>query len=253
MARANYAMNLDKANNVRDLGGYPAANGKHTRWGQFLRGDNPSSLTQFDLEKLYRYGVRLQIDLRSEAECRSQPSALMNFKDIKYININMLDDFNSGTDGTGLPGDMADVYAKLLAYDGAKFASIMRKAISCPDDCVFINCTAGKDRTGVTAMLLLKIAGCGDDVIIADYAATYENIRREAELVGEKFLKSFEGCRDMESIREKINILLRSNPDTMERTLSFFEAKFISADGWMDSVGLSLNERNELRRKIIES
>ena len=37
---------------------------------------------------------------------------------------------------------------------------------------LLFHCTAGKDRTGVVAMLMLKLAGVSDDDVIRDYHAT---------------------------------------------------------------------------------
>lgn len=57
---------LQGAYNVRDLGGYPAKDGKLTKRKAFLRADSLADLTADDRIFLYDYGVRLVIDLRSE-------------------------------------------------------------------------------------------------------------------------------------------------------------------------------------------
>ena len=45
-----------------------------------------------------------------------------------------------------------------------------------PYDAVMFNCSAGKDRTGVIAALLLDLAGCHDYDIVKDYSESYEII-----------------------------------------------------------------------------
>ncbi|WRK55297.1 tyrosine-protein phosphatase [Coprobacillaceae bacterium CR2/5/TPMF4] len=37
------------------------------------------------------------------------------------------------------------------------------------------NCSAGKDRTGVIAALLMDLAGCHEYDIVKDYSESYEN------------------------------------------------------------------------------
>ena len=66
---ANAPLPLQGTYNTRDLGGYPAGPGAVCA-GRFLRSDQPAGLGEGDLEALYRYGVRLSIDLRSGEECR---------------------------------------------------------------------------------------------------------------------------------------------------------------------------------------
>ncbi len=247
MPRANYAMKLDGPKNVRDLGGYPTQENKHTRWGQFLRSDNPFALTPEDCETLYRYGVRLQVDFRSAGECRTQPSPLQGYRDVEYQNIQLLDDLNSGLaegDLSGLkaPTSMVDNYIELLGNAKEKFAQFFRLALRYPEACVLFNCTAGKDRTGVAAMLLLKAAHCADEVIIADYAATYENIRRDVE----KLIQFYEA----QGLTLPAHLFL-STPEMMEQTLLHFANTYGSIENWMDQAGLTPQELSALQQKLV--
>src|SRR6266545_1675488 len=54
--------------NARDLGGYPAAGGRETRWGAVVRSDNLTPLTPAGRAALVRYGVRTIVDLRLPEE-----------------------------------------------------------------------------------------------------------------------------------------------------------------------------------------
>lgn len=242
MARANYPMNLDGPNNLRDLGGYPTLDGKTTRWNQFLRGDNPGTLSPYDCQTLYSYGVRLQLDLRSAGEVQRHPSPLKGFRDVAYHNIQLLDDIQSNDGSIPMPTFMSQVYIRLLDHSGGHFAAMFRLMLEYPEDCVFFNCTAGKDRTGTTAMLLLKTAHCGDDVIIADYAATYQNIRRDVEAATKLYL---------EKGIEIAPALLRSDAEEMERTLAHFQKTYGTIERWLAGIGLAPVEIAALRRKLV--
>lgn len=242
MARANYPMKLDGPSNVRDLGGYPTKDKRYTRWGQFLRSDNPFSLTAYDCETLYRYGVRLQIDLRSGFECEKEPSALKGYRDVEFCNCSMIDQIYSSAGAVTLPGDISQLYLYLLEEGKAKYAYIFRKVLCYPETCVLFNCTAGKDRTGVLAMLLLKIADCPDEVILADYAATYENLRRDIE-------KSLELFKERGIALDPV--LLLSDPETMGKTLSYLEKKYGDVTNWLVSTGLKPEEIAGLQKKLL--
>ena len=59
---------LDKMTNTRDLGGYETQEGYYTKSNHYIRASSPANATEGDLEKLYDYGVRVTIDLRSDFE-----------------------------------------------------------------------------------------------------------------------------------------------------------------------------------------
>lgn len=63
-----------------------------------------------------------------------------------------------------------ELYTQILDHGGASFGIILRHIRDSPNDgCVF-HCTAGKDRTGIVAAILLKLAGVNDTLIAEDYA-----------------------------------------------------------------------------------
>src|SRR5262245_42692894 len=59
---------LDGAQNFRDLGGYATEDGHHVRWGLFYRSDSLANLSDADLAKLHELGIKLVCDFRSDAE-----------------------------------------------------------------------------------------------------------------------------------------------------------------------------------------
>ena len=59
---------LERAVNVRDLGGYPRRDGGATPYGRFYRADNMHGLTSGDMEELYGLGLRTVLDLRTPGE-----------------------------------------------------------------------------------------------------------------------------------------------------------------------------------------
>ena len=246
MQQANAALQLSGPTNVRDLGGYPTLDGKRIRFHQFLRGDNPSVLTASDREILYSYGVRAQIDLRSDVECNRQPSPLQGFQDVSYLNIPLMDSLNANISredfrNLKMPSTMLPTYLDLLDKAQESFAAIFRQILRFPKECVLFNCTAGKDRTGMVAMLLLKLAHCADEVIVADYAASYANIRQAVE----KMLAMYKAQGlQLEAA------LFRSDPELMEETLAHLDKAYGSVEAWMEKAGLSTTEVAALQHKL---
>ena len=242
MPRANYPMNLEGPNNVRDLGGYLTQDGKYTKWGQFLRSDNPNKITPKDCEDLYNYGVRLQVDLRSDFECEKQPSNLKGFKDIEYANFLMMDNMNSNQGDIKLPDKMSDIYIDLMDNAQDRYKAIFKLILKHADDCVLFNCTAGRDRTGTTAMLLLKIANCSNAQIIADYMTTDYNIRDDMKKMMEMFKE-----RGMDD-----SMKLMEDPRTdIEETVAYFDKKYGTGENYLVQIGLTADEIAGLKKKLV--
>ena len=151
-------LQLEGASNVRDLGGYPTANGR-TCFRRLLRGDHLSALTIKDKECIYDYGVRYVVDLRSRMECESRPDALIGWRDVQYCSIPMLDQINSSDFRGQIPDSMGELYISLLEDSRAQLSEVMRRILEAGDKGLLFHCTAGKDRTGVVAILMLNWPG----------------------------------------------------------------------------------------------
>lgn len=245
MLKANYAMNLEGPNNVRELGGYYTEDGNCTQKGQFLRGDNPSLITTKDCDELYHYGVRLQIDLRSEYECTKSPSNLKGFKDIEYYNFPLLDNINSNQGNAKLPDSMADLYIDLLENSQQKFRDIFKLILQYPQECVFFNCTAGRDRTGTMSLLILKSANCSNETIITDYLATDWNLRVELK-------KIWDDLKENKKLEPDFKNPMENPRLAMEKTLAHFDKTYGTIEHYFSHIGLSEKEIEGIKRKIVK-
>src|SRR5690348_3252932 len=61
-------LNLAGASNFRDLGGYPARDGKQTRWRRLFRSNHLGHLTDDDIAVLRECGLKSAFDLRGAQE-----------------------------------------------------------------------------------------------------------------------------------------------------------------------------------------
>lgn len=221
---------LKGARNVRDLGGYPftredGAAGVTAR-GVFLRSGSLAGMRKGDFAALEAYGVRRVIDVRSSFELRHWPDpyAKGGHPGVDYISIPMLDQLNSSGFAGTLPKCMYDVYRELLDDDPGDFRRVM-EALDGPG-CSLFHCRAGKDRTGVIAMLLLGMAGVADERIVADYAATQRYMGRglRAQRIGVSIL-----------LRKKVpRCLFESSPIEMQRTLAHLHKRYGTARGYLE-------------------
>jgi protein-tyrosine phosphatase len=155
---------LDGTRNVRDVGGYPAAGGRQTRWRTLLRSDELTNLPAHARQALLDLGLRQVIDLRWPEELERAPNAFADSPAIRYRSVPLLAD--DPTPHAGLAG----MYRHVFDARAAQLASVVRALLEDDGLPAVIGCAAGKDRTGVTIALLLDLAGVPRDVIVDDYA-----------------------------------------------------------------------------------
>lgn len=162
--------------NFRDLGGYRAADGRSVKWGLLFRSDDLSSLTSADVTHLSSIPIRTVVDFRSQMEidmaAEKMPSA-----DAKYCqlsiepgNLSDLRDFANLT-SDGVEEKMEQINEYFVTQDDAiaRWAEFFRLLQDDRNEPLVFHCSAGKDRTGMAAALVLFALGVDQSVIMDDY------------------------------------------------------------------------------------
>ena len=145
---------LERGSNFRDLGGYPAADGRHVRWGLIYRSAATPLLSDDDIAYIHALGLHSMTDLRSTEERKLAPTRLAN-QGIEYIAIDY-------------PFSEVGDYESLLTVLAPQFRAIFRELLSDKGPISF-NCTAGQDRTGIATALILSALGVPRQAILTDY------------------------------------------------------------------------------------
>jgi protein-tyrosine phosphatase len=165
----NGAPALSGVFNLRDLGGLPTRHGTTTASGRIYRADGLHRTDAAGAEAVAGLGIRHLIDLRTLDE--RVEDGVFDHPEIDATHIPLIErtwvwqeEFRNREGDLLLAG-----YLQIVTDNRDRLAEVLA-AISTVDDTVVFHCTAGKDRTGVVAALLLALAGVDDDVIAADYA-----------------------------------------------------------------------------------
>ena len=183
---------LEGTLNFRDLGGYVGVDGRTVRWGRVFRSDALHGLTAADLERVASLGLRAVYDFRRSVECERQPTVLVD--GVPIVRVCVGDDAEGGPelidqilDGSLSEADDAfvvDLYVEMLRDAAPVFGSLYT-SLAAPDGLpALFHCTAGKDRTGLAAAMLLTVLGVTRDDVLDDYCLTneYRSNRRVEEL-----------------------------------------------------------------------
>jgi protein-tyrosine phosphatase len=238
---------LRGAHNVRDLGGYANAQGAPIPWRRFLRADCLHRLDQGEPERLHFEGLRMVIDLRTAREVRDAPSSLARMRGVEWVNLPLFDALSpSALADVEMPDDshpLLAMYLTALETRGQAINTILDRIASAQDGTVLFNCTAGKDRTGVIAALLLGLGGVSRTDIIADYAMTAGLI---PDLVQEFLSLSRAHGGDVDAYAT----LLESPPSAMAGMLAHIDQNYGSVTGYLDHIGIVVRTMSKLQTRL---
>jgi protein-tyrosine phosphatase len=179
---------LDGCCNFRDLGGYPATEGRRTRWRLLFRADGLSTLSEEDFTVLGHLGIRNVVDLRTSLEVESR-GRFPDHETISYHHLPLTDTLPGSEDVPAWDdaGFVARRYASYLDGHAPSVTSALELlAVPANLPAVF-HCSVGKDRTGVLAAIVLGFLGVPDDVIIDDYALSSRAMTRIVDRLRAEF------------------------------------------------------------------
>lgn len=238
-------MALEGIVNFRDIGGLQTRDGGVVRTGRIFRSDALHTLTAVDIDRLAGLHIATLIDLRTLDEiARSGPSPLTR-GGTRVVHAPVMDVDASPRMLEDKP--LAEMYADFLLVGKGAFRTIF-EAIDEQDELpAVIHCAAGKDRTGVTIALLLRVLGVPDETIVADYAITDRNMARMIE----GWKRSNPRPAAEEEATRIPEQLIRATPGTMEAFLVALDATHGSAEGYLRSVGVTNDQLDRLRGNLL--
>jgi protein-tyrosine phosphatase len=169
---------LTGGRNFRDLGGYRTADGHTVRWGKIFRSGSMSDLTPADMRYLDGLGIRAVYDLRSSDERSAEPNRWAGDGHVRYWTHDYpvsRGDLGQVFDGkltpTGAASAMQQIY-RVLPYEQAPTFRALFEELSSTAAPLAFNCTAGKDRAGLAAALVLTVLGVPCETVLQDYLLT---------------------------------------------------------------------------------
>ncbi len=183
------ALPLSGASNFRDLGGYTGYEGRAVVWRKLFRSDHLGLLNAADVAQVQALGLARVLDFRGRDERVPQACALPNVAvhslAIEPTVVQAIQALLATGQGVN-PNDavrlMQDTYRAFVVDSSPRFAELFDHLLESDTPLVF-HCTAGKDRTGFAAALVLMALGVPRDVVVQDYLLTNE-LFRPPELVG---------------------------------------------------------------------
>jgi len=239
---------LQGGQNFRDLGGYRTRDGRTVRWGLLFRSGSMHMLTPADYSYLGRLGIRTVCDFRDSRERATRPAAWPADRAPRVLSDDYALDLSSlKLDAAATPPTaeqarraMTALYPAMLDRFNGQYRRMFAELLAGHAPLAF-NCSAGKDRTGVGAALLLTALGVPRETAIEDYLLSnlyYDPARSGAQLTGAQAMPG-----------EVMRAYSAADRRYIEAAFAVIDAHPGGADGYLrDRLGLSAADLAELRR-----
>jgi len=247
---------LAGAFNLRDFGGYATADGRTVRRGMLYRSGTMALLTDEDSAHLRALGIRSICDFRRGNERRLEPT-VWHGDDVDYY----CRDYSGSSGilsemlkrGTATAEDMRQAMVHLyrtIHVDHAEAYRAMFERLADRRVPMLINCSAGKDRTGTGAALILAALGVPRNTIVEDYLLT--NIHADWDwLTAQSRTTVGEMQRTMPDV---IQPVLAADAAYIAMLFATLETEHGSVDGYLaDILGVDAAMRETLREILLEA
>lgn len=251
---------LRHAKNYRDLGGIKTSSGRVLKKRMLLRGTDLSKINGSDILRLREeYNLKTIIDLRTKKEASEKPDRkiegvsyyLMPIFDEAVIGISHEKKVHSIKSLVCLP-PMESLYEQMVSPKSLdNVTAVLKKILLLPEDefSVIFHCSAGKDRTGIIAALILIFLGADRKSVIEDYLYTNKGKRLKAQLAyfGSVVLKL------SRSFARKVKNYLLASEVYIQASLSVIEETYGSIEAYFSKkLNFTPEEKERIKDKFLE-
>jgi len=250
---------IDGVLNIRDLGSRQTADPTLiTKPSLMYRSGEISGITGEGKSQLKALGITHIFDLRSDPEMAKWQSPTPQIDGVEVIHAPVFKNEDYSPEmmarrfklySANKTEAFMELYTQILDNAGPSFRTVLCHIRDNPTSGCIFHCTAGKDRTGLLAALLLKLAGVGEQTIAEDYALT----RIGREPAREKIMARLLEEPLFASNNEAVLNMFSCRPDTMLAFLSLLNEKYGGVEGYLKGVAHLTDEDISIIRSNILS
>lgn len=250
---------LEGAGNFRDLGGYRTGDGRSVRWGRLFRSGTLAYLTASDCRLLASLDIRSICDLRTTGERVSEPTS---WKPESVRTMTWDYELDGGAVmgafrvGTPTPDRVRAAILEFYVTAPEEFAdrlSAIFGLLRTQEVPLIMHCTAGKDRTGVAAAVVLRALGVPPQTVIEDYARSEGSVDVRA-LTGGAVSRGNDSWKFLAMLSPELRApLVAAEPAYLEAMLDTLDRRYGSFQGYLSSrIGLTADALKHIRDHYLE-
>lgn len=262
-------LNLDMQLNCRDLGGIITKDGKIIKENMLIRSGELFGLSEDDVYKLRNHRLSLIVDFRTNLERREKPDPIISGVENAHMMIftekamgitrenltftqMVIEATRDGVDSRYFTQYISDLYRSFISspFICSQFSKFIDIVIDNSDrGSVLWHCTAGKDRAGFAAFLMLEILGVDRETVIEDYLLTNKYCKDEVE----KSVKYISHKLNSREAGEIVYAFLAARRIYIESVYDEIEKKYTSVNNYFrEALGVDDKKRETVRSIFLE-
>lgn len=236
----------DGAFNLRDLGGYTTADGRTVRWQTLYRADGLHRIPAGAAHAVAPLRWRTVLDLRTKGEFDDGAFAHLEGAEVIHLPV-IREPWDITTVDDAEPADfLASRYMDMLDEGVEALTAAVRLLATRERLPAVFHCSAGKDRTGVLAALVLSVVGVPDEQIADDYQLSATAMDKLVAWLVEAHPDK------VDHMAQQPTTFLQCPPEAMHTFLERMRDRFGSAEGYLTGAGVAPAELDRLRDVLLE-
>ena len=261
----NRLLDINSGHNFRDLGGYQTVDGRTVKWRQLLRTGSLAELNDADLATLAQIPVTQDIDLRGQAEVRQMPDRVPQTATYYHLPVFDEDETDASHSNEEIAKRMQEegngyrrmlkVYSRMVTIPSAKraFQQLFARLLANQSGATLFHCTAGKDRTGMAAFLILSALGVPRETILDDYLLTNPVTKDFREDWLAQMKRELPQTPATEILINNRRALASVNADYLNTAITAIENQYGDVQHYLtDYLELSDDQLHQLRDRYLE-
>jgi protein tyrosine/serine phosphatase len=234
--------------NFRDLGGYPSGDGRRIRWRQLFRADGLTRLDEQDCAQLADLSLATVIDLRTQGEVDERGRFPEDVFEVEYHHLPLTDVLPPTEDLSRYdePAFVTSRYRQLFSEGSSSLARAVEVLAEPEALPAVFHCSAGKDRTGILAALVLGFLGVPREVIVEDYALSAEGMLALLERLKAEYAES------VEEVERYAPAVISVAPEAMAAFLDALHAEHGTFEDLAQALGVT-DSVSRLRTSLLEA
>ena len=244
--------------NLRDFGGYRTTDGRRVRRGLLFRCGLMTEIEAHAYDDFGRLDIGVICDLRSDEEVETSPTPDHPvFRCRVHIPIwpGSSSRFRKVMRRAG-PGKadfaqfMRDITREIVRDHAQAYRKLLAELLGAERG-FLLHCSAGKDRTGVGAAIILSILGCDEATIIRDYLVSNRSTalaaRARHRMAREMQAQGFED----EMSEAVLHLLSGVRAEYLHGAFDEIEASYGGMEAYLEAIGITRHEKAELRERLL--
>ncbi len=269
MARLNYSetdqksdknrlLKIPGVSNFRDLGGYFTKDGRTVKWGQLYRSGHLAGLTPRGLDLTTKLNLSTTVDFRSTYETQRHPDRVpagvraLHLPVMDQANREMSQEIRERIKNNNIAGYspvpiITKAYQQFPVEFTPAFKTFIHAVLEAKGKPILWHCTAGKDRTGYAAAILLRLLGVDQETIYQDYLLSNKYVKRlNKQTLTAIFVRGFKAYRMIKPLMGVQLDWLQAAFDNLDEEWGSFGA-YIS-----DGLGLTPSDVEQMKDDLLE-